>query len=163
MRSVKDSIIYPLPQDQDIAELEASFRVQLSNEYKTFLKRYNACEIIDSTPLTIVNKRCQIERLLGIIKNLSEHPYGMYDIGCCETSLGEQGQNFYYEDLIGSELIPIAKLAWGDYLCLNFHYDKNNPPVYFLDYEESYECDSATSRIADTFQSFLSMLSSENG
>ncbi|MCR8927402.1 SMI1/KNR4 family protein [Priestia megaterium] len=58
MKIVKDSIIYPLPQDQDIAKLEGSFRVQLPNEYKEFLKRYNTCEIIDSTSLTIVNKRC---------------------------------------------------------------------------------------------------------
>jgi len=61
------------------------------------------------------------------------------------------------------ESTPIAKLVWGVYLWLNFHYDKNNPSVDFLDYEESYECDPATSKIADTFQAFLSMLSSENG
>ncbi|MFE0301608.1 SMI1/KNR4 family protein (plasmid) [Priestia aryabhattai] len=163
MRIVKNSIIYPLPQDQDIAKLEGSFRVQLPNEYKEFLKRYNGCKVVDSTPLTTVNKRCEIERFLGIVKDFSDHPYGVYDIGCCESSLGEQGRNFYDEDLIGCELVPIAKLAWGDYLCLNFHYDKNNPSVDFLDYEESYECDPATSKIADTFQAFLSMLSSENG
>ncbi|MDM8147301.1 SMI1/KNR4 family protein [Priestia megaterium] len=162
MRVVKESVIYPLPADQDIAKLEASFRIQLPNAYKQFLKHYNGCTVIDSTPLTAINKRWQIERFLGIIKNFSEHPYGVYDIGCCETSLGEQGRNFYDEDLIGSELIPIAKLAWGDYLCLNFHYDKNNPSVDFLDYEESYECDPATSKIAETFQEFLSMLLSED-
>ncbi|MDR7246928.1 SMI1/KNR4 family protein [Priestia megaterium] len=137
MRIVKNSIIYPLPQDQDIAKLEGSFRVQLPNEYKEFLKRYNGCKVVDSTPLTTVNKRCEIERFLGIVKDFSDHPYGVYDIGCCETSLGEQGRNFYD--------------------------DKNNPSVDFLDYEESYECDPATSKIADTFQAFLSMLSSENG
>ncbi|WP_418057110.1 SMI1/KNR4 family protein, partial [Priestia megaterium] len=68
-----------------MAEIEASFRIQLPNAYKEFLKHYNACTVIDSTPLTIINKRCQIERFLGIIKNFSEHPYG-------ETSLGEQGR-----------------------------------------------------------------------
>jgi len=74
---VKKSIIYPLPQDQDIAEIEGSFRVQLPNEYKEFLKHCNGCIVIDSTPLTIINKRCQIERFLGIIKNFSQHPYGV--------------------------------------------------------------------------------------
>ncbi len=162
MKIVKERIIYPLPQDQDIAEIEASFRIQLPDVYKEFLKHYNGCTVIDSMPLTMINKRCQIERFLGIIKNFSEHPYGVYDIGCCETSLGEQGRNFYDEDLIESELIPIAKLAWGDYLCLNFHYDRNNPSVNFLDYEESYECDPATSKIAETFQEFLSMLLSKD-
>ena len=157
MRIVKESIIYPLPKDQYIAEIEGSFRVQLPNEYKEFLKHYNGCTVIDSTPLTTINKRCQIERFLGIIKNFSVH-----DIGCCETSLGEQGRNFYDEDLIESELIPIAKLTRGDYLCLNFHYDRNNPSVDFLDYEESYECDPATSKIAETFQEFLSMLLSKD-
>lgn len=62
MRAVKESIIYPLPEDQDIAKLEASFRIQLPNAYKEFLKQYNGCTVIDSTPLTIINKRCQIER-----------------------------------------------------------------------------------------------------
>ncbi|WP_394557195.1 SMI1/KNR4 family protein [Priestia aryabhattai] len=85
MRVVKESIIYPLPEDQDVAKLEASFRIQLPNAYKEFLKQYNGCTVIDSTTLTIINKRCQIERFLGIIKNFSEHPYGVYDIGCCET------------------------------------------------------------------------------
>ncbi|MED4050705.1 SMI1/KNR4 family protein [Priestia megaterium] len=162
MRLVKESVIYPLPEEQDIAEMESSFRIQLPNAYKEFLKHYNGCTVTDSTSLTIINKRCEIERFLGIIKNFSEHPYGVYDIGCCETSLGEQGRNFYDEDFIGSELIPIAKLAWGDYLCLNFHYDKNNPSVDFLDYEESYECDPATSKVAENFQEFLSMLLSKD-
>ncbi|MES9804408.1 SMI1/KNR4 family protein, partial [Priestia megaterium] len=56
-----------------MAEIEASFRIQLPNAYKEFLKHYNACTVIDSTPLAIINKRCQIERFLGIIKNFSEH------------------------------------------------------------------------------------------
>ncbi|MFE3892556.1 SMI1/KNR4 family protein [Priestia sp. YIM B13446] len=154
MRIVKESIIYPLPKDQDIAEIEGSFRVQLPNEYKEFLKHYNGCKVVDSTLLTTINKRCQIERFLGIIENFSEHPYGVYDIGCCETSLGEQGRNFYDEDLIGSELIPIAKLAWGDYLCLNFHYDKNNPSVDFLDYEESFDVIQLHQRLLRPFKSF---------
>ncbi|NEW00496.1 SMI1/KNR4 family protein [Bacillus megaterium] len=162
MRLVKESVIYPLPEEQDIAKIEASFRIQLPNAYKEFLKQYNGCTVINSTLLTIINKRCQIERFLGIIKNFSDHPYGVYDIGCCETSLVEQGRNVYDEDLIGSELIPIAKLAWGDYLCLNFHYDKNNPSVDFLDYEKSYECDPATSKVAENFQEILSMLLSED-
>ncbi|MCF8890755.1 SMI1/KNR4 family protein [Priestia megaterium] len=162
MRLVKESVIYPLPEEQDIAKIEASFRIQLPNAYKEFLKQYNGCTVINSTPLTIINKRCQIERFLGIIKNFSDHPYGVYDIGCCETSLVEQGRNVYDEDLIGSELIPIAKLARGDYLCLNFHYDKNNPSVDFLDYEKSYECDPATSKVAENFQEILSMLLSED-
>ncbi|WP_280922276.1 SMI1/KNR4 family protein [Priestia megaterium] len=62
MRVVKESIIYPLPEDQDIGQLEASFRIQLPNAYKEFLKQYNGCTVIDSTPLTIINKRYQIER-----------------------------------------------------------------------------------------------------
>ncbi|WP_142330363.1 SMI1/KNR4 family protein [Priestia megaterium] len=67
-----------------MVEIEASFRIQLANAYKEFLKHYNVCTVIDSTSLTIINKRCQIERFLGIIKNFSEHPYGVYDIGCCK-------------------------------------------------------------------------------
>ena len=77
MRVVKESVIYPLPEDQDIAKLEASFRIQLPNAYKQFLKHYNGCTVIDSTPLTAINKRWQIERFLGIIKNFSEHSYGV--------------------------------------------------------------------------------------
>ncbi|MEG8980298.1 SMI1/KNR4 family protein [Priestia megaterium] len=69
MRLVKESVIYPLPEEQDIAEMEFSFRIQLPNAYKEFLKHYNGCTVIDSTPLTIINKRCEIERFLGIIKN----------------------------------------------------------------------------------------------
>jgi hypothetical protein len=59
-------------------------------------------------------------------------------------------------------ILVAAKLAWGDYVCLNFYYDKNNPSVDFLDYEESYECDPSTSEIAETFQEFLSMLLSKD-
>ncbi|MED4240796.1 SMI1/KNR4 family protein [Priestia megaterium] len=77
MRFVKESIIYPLPGEQDIAEIEASFRIQFPSAYKEFLKHYNGCTVIDSTPLTIINNRCQIERFLGIIKNFSEHSYGV--------------------------------------------------------------------------------------
>jgi len=162
MSIVKESIVSPLPDDKDIKKLEGYFRVQFPNEYKEFLKIYNSCEISDSTPLRALNKRCQIHRFLGVIKDFREHPYGEYDIGCCETFLREQGRNFYSEDIIDSELIPIAKLAWGDYLCLNFHYDKNNPSVDFLDYEESYECDPVTSKIVDNFKEFIKMLMPKN-
>ncbi|WP_371410287.1 hypothetical protein [Priestia megaterium] len=31
-----------------MVEIEASFRIQLANAYKEFLKHYNVCTVIDS-------------------------------------------------------------------------------------------------------------------
>ncbi|MCM3274203.1 SMI1/KNR4 family protein [Paenibacillus elgii] len=159
MNIIEKSIILPLPNDDDLEKLEVAFRVQFPAQYKLFLKRYNSCELIENCLLATINKRCVIERFLGIVKNYKEHSFGIFDIGVCETSLGEQERNYYRDDILGTELVPIAKLAWGDYLCLNYHYDKNNPSVDFLDYEESGYCDPVTSKIADSFGDLAKMLS----
>jgi len=159
MNIIEDSIILPLPNDDDLEKLEEAFQVQLPAQYKLFLKRYNGCELIENDILATINKRCVLERFLGIVKNYKEHSFGIYDIAVCETSLGEQERNFYRDDILGSELIPIAKLAWGDYLCLNYHYDKNNPTVDFLDYEESGYCDPVTLKVANSFDDLVRILS----
>ena len=60
--------------------------------------------------------------------------------------------------MLVSESIPIAKLAWGVCLCLNFHYNKINPSLDFLGYKESYERDLVTLRSADTFRELVEKL-----
>ncbi|WP_180953891.1 SMI1/KNR4 family protein [Bacillus sp. M6-12] len=150
--------MYPLPLEADIEKLEKAFHVVFPEKYKEFLKTYNSCKLYDDDILTHIDNKYAIERFLGIIKDYKEHDYGEYDIGVSETSLSLQERNIFDEDIYGSELIPIAKLAYGDYLCLNYHKDKKNPSVDFLDYEESYTCNPVTTKISDSFTDFVKLI-----
>lgn len=161
MRVIENSIVFPTPDDIEISKLEHYFRVEFPAEFKDFLKRYNSCEIYEADKLTRINKRCDIVRFLGIIENFEDSPYGEYDIGVCETSLDER---IWYEDemdIVGGSIVPIAKLAWGDYLCLNYHYNRSKPTVDFLDFEESRRGKPATETMASSYTEFMQMLSEE--
>ena len=61
-------------------------------------------------------------------------------------------------DLIGDELIPIASLFAGDYVCLDFKENKDNPSICVWNHEESDEFEPVTYKVANTFSEFLAMI-----
>lgn len=63
------------------------------------------------------NREYLIERFLCILEKPEEHEFGFYDIDVILSQIEDRLTD--NEDLIGVEVLPIAQLFTGDYLCLN--------------------------------------------
>ncbi len=150
MNIKNESIINPLPDDLLIAEKENKWRVKLPNSYREFLKKYNG-GIPQECCFYHREREFMIVRFLGIIKDLSIEGAGWYDIDVVESQIGERLTDNM--DLIGIEILPIAELFSGDYLCLDLRDSKGSVCVWF--HEKSEEFRPVIERVADSFEEFL--------
>jgi len=149
------SIIYPLPTDALLQEREVAWKVQLPEDYKKFIMRKNGfCP--SKNLFSLQNRSFLIERFLCVLENTKDNPLGVYDIDVVVSQLDER--LFVHEDILGFELVPIAALFGGDFLCLNYIEDPENPSICIWYHEESYELEPAIEFIADSFTEFLAML-----
>ena len=149
------SIIYPLPTDALLQEREVEWRVKLSDDYKEFIMRKNGFRPSKNL-FFLTNRSFLIERFLCILENTKDNPLGMYDIDVVMSQLDER--LFIHEDILGFELIPIVALYGGDFLCLNYLEDAENPSICIWYHEESYELEPAIEFLANNFAEFLAML-----
>lgn len=150
-----ESIIYPLPTDALLQEREVAWRVKLPDDYKEFIKRKNGFRPSKNL-FSLTNRSFLIERFLSILENTKDNPLGMYDIDVVMSQLDER--LFVHEDILGFELIPIVALYGGDFLCLNYLEDTENPSICIWYHEESYELEPAVEFVANNFTEFLVML-----
>ena len=97
-----------------------------------------------------------IERFLCVLENSKDNPLGVYDIDVVMSQLDER--LFVHEDILGFELIPILALFGGDFVCLNYLENPENPSICIWYHEESYELDPAIEFVANNFAEFLDML-----
>jgi hypothetical protein len=153
MNVKNDSIIKPLPDDVLIAEKEKIWRVKLPNSYREFLKKFNGC-IPQENCFYYKDREFLIVRFLGIVKDLSIGEMGWYDIGVVESQIGERLTDNM--DLVGIEILPIAELFAGDYLCLDLRNSKGSVCVWF--HEQSEEFKPVIQTVADSFEEFLTKL-----
>lgn len=62
------------------------------------------------------------------------------------------------EDLIGVNIIPIAALFSGDFVCLDFRENKSSPNVCVWFHEESGVFSPSVEKISSNFTEFLNQL-----
>ena len=155
MYQQNQSIIYPLPTDALLQEREVAWRVKLPDDYKEFIKRKNGFRPSKNL-FSLTNRSFLIERFLSILENTKDNPLGMYDIDVVMSQLDER--LFVHEDILGFELIPIVALYGGDFLCLNYLEDTENPSICIWYHEESYELEPAIELVAINFTEFLATL-----
>ena len=155
MYQQNQSIIYPLPTDALLQEREVEWIVKLPDDYKEFIKRKNGFRPSKNL-FSLTNRSFLIERFLCILENTKDNPLGMYDIDVVMSQLDER--LFVHEDILGFELIPIVALFGGDFLCLNYLEDTENPSICIWYHEESYELEPAIELVAINFTEFLVML-----
>ena len=155
MYQQNQSIIYPLPTDTILQEREVAWRVKLPDDYKKFIMRKNGFRPSKNL-FSLTNRSFLIERFLCILENTKDNPLGMYDIDVVMSQLDER--LFVHEDILGFELIPIVALYGGDFLCLNYLEDTENPSICIWYHEESYELEPAIELVAINFTEFLVML-----
>ena len=155
MRQLDQSIIYPLPTEALLQEREVAWKVRLPDDYKNFIMRKNGFRPSKNL-FSVTNRSFLIERFLCVLENSKDNPLGMYDIDVVMSQLDER--LFVHEDILGFELIPIVALYGGDFLCLNYVENSENPSMCIWYHEESYELDPAIEFVANNFTEFLAML-----
>lgn len=109
-----------------------------------------------SLKVIIVIVHNMVETFLSIIKVEDYAEFGDYDIDVIHTQLDERlSAN---EDLVGYDMVPIAQIFAGDYVCLDYRESSDHPCVCVWSHEESGEFDPVTYKIADSFTQFIEML-----
>ena len=149
MYKQNQSIIYPLPTDALLQEREVAWRVKLPDDYKEFIMRKNGFRLSKNL-YSVTNRSFLIERFLCILENTKDNPLGMYDIDVVMSQLDER--LFVHEDILGFELIPIAALFGGDFVCLNYVEDSEKPSICIWYHEESYELEPAIEFLAMLYE-----------
>lgn len=155
MSQQDQSIIYSLPTDALLQEREVAWKVQLPEDYKKFIMRKNGFRPSKNS-FSLKNRSFLIERFLCVLENTKDNLLGVYDIDVVMSQLDER--LFVHEDILGFELVPIAALFGGDFLCLNYIEDPENPSICIWHHEESYELEPAIEFVANNFTEFSDML-----
>ncbi len=132
--------------ETELSQRERMWRQTLPGDYRSYLLITNG---------GIPQKRCflyneheyLIVRFLGILENSD------VDIDVVLSQIEDRLTD--NEDLVGCELLPIAELYAGDYVCIDF---RGDPNICVWSHEESQELDPVTYPIADSFSKFLDML-----
>lgn len=151
----ENTVVYPVPSAELLAEKEKKWKLVLPNDYRAFITQYNGgipCE----KSFKCNNRNYAVTRFLCILKNVQENQNGLYDISVLESQIGERLTN--NEDLIGIEVLPIAELFAGDYVCLDFRLNRDKPSICIWSHEESGEFAPITYKITDSFTDFIGML-----
>ena len=149
------SVIYPPPTDALLQEREVAWKVRLPDDYKNFIMRKNGFRPSKNL-FSLKNRSFLIERFLCLLENIKDNPLGVYDIDVVMSQLDER--LFVHEDILGFELVPIAALFGGDFVCLNYTEDPENPSMCIWFHEESYELEPAIEFVANNFTEFSDML-----
>ena len=155
MYQQNQSIIYPLLTDALLLEREVVWRVKLPDDYKEFIKKENGV-IPSKRYFHFENNEKVIDRFLAILAISGEKTEEDYDIGVVSTQL--EGRIVFDEDNVGMQLIPIAALFGGDFVCLNYVNETENPSICIWYHEESYDLEPAIEFLANNFTEFLAML-----
>ncbi|MCM1179627.1 MAG: SMI1/KNR4 family protein [Clostridium sp.] len=148
----ENTVIQPVPSAELLAEKERKWRLVLPADYRDFIIKYNG-GIPNEASFECGGRSYAITRFLCILQNVQESPHGIYDIGAVESQIGERLTD--NEDLIGIEVLPIAELFAGDYVCLDYREDQGKPCICVWSHEESGDFEPVTYKVANTFSEFV--------
>ena len=140
-----------------IKNFESDYNVKLPVKYVEFLS-YGNCGIpITDNTFFLDRRERMIERFLCISDAYdSESSKEVYDIGVVESQIGERLTD--RTDTVGMDVVPIAALFGGDFVCLDYRESKDSPKVVVWDHEQSDEFSPVTELVANSFDEFLELL-----
>ena len=158
MKLQNETIIMPLPEDSLIEYFEDSYGpFVLPEDYKMFLKKYNGV-VPETRVFDFHDYEYVVEQFLCLLERPIEDPInGMYEIRVVMTQLDERLQDGFDEDATGYQVVPIAALFAGNFLCLDYR-TSDVPSIAIWFHEESEEYSPEMVKIADSFSEFLDML-----
>src|SRR5690625_317585 len=155
MKIKQHTIVKPLPSAELIKKHESFWRLKLPDTFLDFIKLYHGVEVEGAT-FVCENRSYVIERFLCILDDIENNPQGIYDIDVVISQIEERLTD--NEDLLGAEVLPIASLFAGDFVCLDFRENKESPSVCVWSHEESGEFEPLFYKIVDNFTEFLEIL-----
>lgn len=155
MQFRNESIIKPLPTEEYILKKEKAWRVKLPKVYRSFIKEYGGA-IPKKASFICNNHSYNIERFLCILSEYRTHELGMYDIGVVVTQIEDRLSD--NPDLVGVEILPIAALFSGDFLCIDFRNLNNPGSICVWSHEESEVDFPVTHFVCNSFEEFKNML-----
>lgn len=155
MKIQENSVVQPIPSEELLLEKERKWRLTLPEDYRKFIVEYNG-GIPEQKSFECNGHSYAVTRFLCIIKNYRENSYGAYDISVVESQIGECLTD--NEDLIGIEVLPIAELFGGDYVCIDYRERKDAPSVCVWSHEESDEFEPVTYKVSNSFSEFIELL-----
>lgn len=150
-----NTIIQPIPNAELLEKKEREWEIILPEKYKKFIMNYNG-GIPNESSFECNEHSYAITRFLCILENIKETEDAWYDISVVESQIGERLTD--NEDLTGVEILPIAELFAGDYLCLDYREHKEEPCVCVWSHEESGEFNPVTYKVTNTFSDFIAIL-----
>ncbi|MBY0117412.1 cell wall assembly regulator SMI1 [Paenibacillus sp. DS2363] len=156
MRMDVNTIVVPLPGDDLLDAVERSFRVSFPESYRHFIKEHNGAVPITNM-FSMNQQEYIIEKFLCILDDSESDPInGWYDIEVTITQIGDRLTD--NEDLVGMNVVPIAALFSGDFICLDFR-ETEEPTVVIWFHEESEEFSPVTQKVATNILEFFELLS----
>ncbi len=137
---------------------EQTYRVTLPIDYVEFLASGNGGVPIEK--VFDANGREQVlESFLCLLDSPGEDSVnGWRDITVVISQLDERLIDD--ENLVGMNVIPIAVLFGGDFLCLDFRHTRDCPAIAVWDHEQSDEFSPHLEVVADSFTEFTAKLKS---
>lgn len=145
----------PPPSARKLKSAEEFFEVKFPPSFRRFLEKWNGA--VPGRPVFTDGdgRERLIERFLPLLERPSESgDVGWYEITVVHTQIEDRLARD--PDAYGSELVPIAALFAGDYVCLDFA--DGGAAVVVWDHEESDEYDPVVVPVAKDFESFLALL-----
>jgi SMI1-KNR4 cell-wall len=144
------------PPDERIRWFEATYRVKLPADYITALKKGNGA-IPSRKEFQQGKRERMIERMLCLLPNAqSDQVNGWYDLTVVLTQL--DARLIDDENLIGMNVIPIAILFAGDFVCLDYRGTPESPAVAVWDHEQSRDLHPVLEPVAPSFTVFERVL-----
>lgn len=140
--------------EQRLEKIERFNRILFPNEYKEFIRLSNGGEP-ESKLLQVQGEEFVVERFLSIIESPNESKYGEYDIAVVLTQLDDRLSDD--PDLLGNEIIPIASMFGGDFICLDYR-GRKEPSISIWFHEESDIFTPVLKDVSESFSSFIKML-----
>ncbi|MEK4077572.1 SMI1/KNR4 family protein [Paenibacillus sp. FSL R5-0486] len=156
MRMDVNTIVVPLPGDDLLDAVERSLRVSFPESYRHFIKEHNGAVPITNM-FSMNQQEYIIEKFLCILDDSESDPInGWYEIEVTITQIGDRLTD--NEDLVGMNVVPIAALFSGDFICLDFR-ETEEPTVVIWFHEESEEFSPVTQKVATNILEFFELLS----
>lgn len=155
MKFEEKSRILPLPNEIDIKGFEEACEIKLPEDYKKFIMENGGVEPYNYTGTFVAdnNHEYVIDRFLTVVEKPEDEVLGNYDIEyvltMIEERLSDDGEEYGYP------VIPVAVLFAGDFLCLDFRKDGDNPKVVVWDHERSGDWKPVFYHVANSFTEFM--------
>ena len=112
-------------------------------------------DIIDGQ-LAADGRRWAAESFLCLLDDPRDHPEGDNDVAVVTSVLIDR--LVFDEDEVGTSLIPIAALSFGDFVCLDYRASRTDPSIVVWVYADSKDLEPSTIPVSASFDEFIEQL-----